>query len=127
MSEAAAWGELRLEPGAQRVFSLGSLLLTARRTPSELWLRAERNNGGGAADEEEWTRWAVSSTAEVSLAPAVPDRLVVVSHEHPFKLPPRRDALVYVRIPLHARVLVREPDGTEVTAAEIPGLVLSDT
>ncbi len=127
MSEQIQWGSLELEPAAERVLAIGTLRLEVERTRTELWLRVARANGEGVEAEPEWTRWATAPGSDIVLQPAVPDRLLVVSHEHPFHLPPNAQARVYVRIPLHAQVLIKEPDGSEVIALDAGSYVLSDT
>jgi hypothetical protein len=127
MSENGPWGDLDLCAGASRSVDFGTLRMVLRRTDREIWLQSRRAPDLDSEDSWEWSRWAVPPDARVSLRPAAPDRPVVVSHEHPFHLPVRGQARVYVRIPLSVQVLVTSPELGELLIADEPSLVLSDT
>lgn len=102
--------------------------MVLERTQREVWLQVRRSGDDAVEDVEEWRRWAVPEGALLSVRPVTPDRLVVVSQEHPFHLPPHAEARVYVRIPLFVRV-VASGSGREreIVIAEVPSVVLSDT
>lgn len=121
----APWGKLGLQPGATHEMELGTLRLTLRRTSGEVWLRASRSNGGDA-EAAPWQRWAAAPGTDVVIRPAVPDRLLVVSHEHEYHLPPEGESRIFVRIPLFVQVALSFDD-REIVAADLPSLVLSDT
>jgi hypothetical protein len=119
------WGVLPLGAGDEHQMELGTLHLTLRRSERELWVRLHRA-ADGDPEGSEWSRWAVPTDGLVELRPAVPDRLLVVSHEHAYHLPPRGESRVFVRIPLFVRVVVVRSDGEDVVA-DAPSVVLSDT
>lgn len=123
---AAPWGDVSLEPGAMRGFDLGTLRLILRRTANEIWIQTQRAPDFGEPDEGAWERWAVRASDGLAIRPAMPDRLLVVSHEHSYHLPPERDARVYVRIPLFVQVVTTGRHGRQVLA-ELPSVVLSST
>lgn len=111
--------------GGSRQLELGTLHLTLERTPKEVWLRMHRTPGGDP-ENDDWLRWAAPKEARIEVRPAIPDRLVVVSHEHPYHLPPGGRSQVFVRIPLFVQVVVIDGD-SEVVVADEPSIVLSDT
>lgn len=120
------WGELGLEAGAETTLSIGALELTLERSPTDLRVRAHRGPSD-PRDEDEWERWALGPDARLRVRPAVPDRLVVVSTDDLFHLPPKGEARVYVRFPLFAQVVATSPATGEVVVADEPSVLLSDT
>lgn len=122
------WGTLTLEDGGETTRSFGPLECTFRREGDELWIRtgtqdAALINGEG----REWARWALPSTEanRIHLAPALPDRLVVVKPQASFQLIPGASARVYVRVPVHVVVRHDGPEGALL--AEFPSIRMSDT
>lgn len=105
--------------------TLGELTLSIRRVPQEIWIRGSHRSRPSEPDD--WMRWSVGPSDVFDLRPGLPDRPVVVSPEQPFNLPPRAEALVYVRLPLSVRLFRRDPAGAETVVAELPSLILSDT
>ena len=94
--------------------------------------RAEGRARGARAlrdtvSDDEWIRWAVRADERLELQPVLPDRLVVVSPEQSFFLPPAGRARVYVRIPLFVRIQVSDGEGGGTKLHDVPSLVLSDT
>lgn len=132
----ASWGGLGLAPSEDKTLSLGSLRLSLRRRAEEVWMHATHGSGGegishtGQPDgvpDEAWIRWALPAAEELELQPALPDRLVVVSPEQPFFLPPEGRARIFVRVPLFVRVSTQGRASEAATLEEFPSLVLSDT
>lgn len=123
---ATPWGALDLGEGETRSIDFGTLRLSVRRTLEEIWLQAQRAPKLVEPEEGDWQRWALRGTSTVSVRPAMPDRLLVVSHEHSYHLPPRREAKVYVRIPLFVQVVV-EGRRNEHVLMDVPSIVLSST
>lgn len=127
------WGDSTLAAGEEVTHSFGHLRMRLRRQAEEIWLHTFHDDGSdGSAqsgapgrDSDAWIRWAVPAGDAIHLQPALPDRLVVVSPERPFYLPPEGRARIFVRIPLFARVQV----GGEgrITLGEFASVVLSDT
>lgn len=123
--------------------------LAIRVGPRELWLRAAEGEiqvaqgdalAPGTAvrpgdqrpeppEEVEWSRWATpQGETEVDLRPALPDRTVVLKPERAFRLLPRAEARVYVRVPLWVRIeLPPASGGDPLLLDEIPSLAMSDT
>jgi len=126
MTDQRPWGEIDLAPGASFEVAVGTLHLTMRRHRNEIWLRSERRELADTGDVD-WERWAVPDDARIHLRPAAPDRLLVVSHEYPFHLPGKRQARVFVRLPLFVQVRLSSPSMKDVLALDEPSLVLSDT
>lgn len=122
-----SWGEFVLSPGETREMVLGTLRLEVRRLTAELWVRISRTDGASAPEDGDWVRWSISPEARIELLPSLPDRRLVVSTEHPFHLPPRGKARLYVRVPLHARIVVTGARGVRTTAVDAPSLVMSDS
>lgn len=126
MTDQRIWGEVDLAGDAPVDVSVGALRLRLHRRGSELWLLTERDGRVGDSDGE-WQRWAVPRDVAVHVRPALPDRLLVVSHELPFHLPGHGEADVYVRIPLFVQVVVSGVDMNELLVLDEPNFVLSDT
>lgn len=120
------WGPLDLSPGSSRELDIGTLHLEVHRTAEEVWLRRDPRPGM-PVQADEWQRWAISGDAELHLRPAGPDRLLVVSHEYPFRLPARRQAHFFVRVPLFVQVVASGPDLDDLVLSDEPAIVLSDT
>jgi len=129
------WGELALDPGQQTSRTFGALSLELRREANEVWVRGSYR--GVAPVDDDWIRWSLHGDDRLAVRPSRPDRLVVVSPERPFFLPPRGRARVFVRIPLFVRLTrvddhriddTRLDDHQEGTVLEeFPSIVLSDT
>jgi hypothetical protein len=126
MSDSNPWGELDLRPEESHAVRLGTLELDIKRVDSEVWVRVARSPAGADSHANAWERWPVPPRMRVELRPAVPDRLLVVSPETTYHLPPHAEARVYVRMPLFAQ-LVLVDDRTETVALDLPSIVLSDT
>ena len=126
MATAGFWGDLALAPGRSETLDYGTLRLMVERTEREVWLHIGRASGDDG-EGEAVRRWAIPEAARLSVRPAAPDRLVVVSQEHPFHLPSHAEARVYVRIPLFVRVVASWPGSSELVIADVPSIVLSDT
>lgn len=64
----------------------------------------------------------------MELRPALPDRTVVLKPEQAFRLLPRAEARVYIRVPLWLRIeLPLSEDGNSLLLESIPSLAMSDT
>ena len=126
MAAETPWGALELADGETRSLDLGTLRLVVRRTAEEVWVQAQRAPRLSDPAEGDWQRWSAAPEARVAVRPAMPDRLLVVSHEHSYHLPPRREGKVYVRIPLFVQVLL-EDQRTEQVLVDMPSVVLSHT
>jgi hypothetical protein len=125
-SSNEVWGVTRVGPGASVRRVVGSLTVTVRREPTELWLSGEHVLAA-STDPTSWIRWSVPPGDELELRPVLPDRALVVSPERPFFLPPEAHARVYVRVPLFVRLVRIDEEGRYTVLGEFPSLVLSDT
>lgn len=131
------WGRHALDRGETLDLEVGPLALWIRSRADEIWVAHDPGDwtrtGRNAARREPsppgaeaWVRWPVAGELdEVSLSPVFPPRPVVVEPEHSFRLLPRAEARVFVRIPLWARLALPTADRRALT--EVPGVVLSDT
>lgn len=124
-SSPPPFGALQLDAGDRTEVTVGELSLEIVRNPEEIqfrsWMIEEE------PDDEEWIRWAVGPEEGVRLAPATPDRLVVVSPEHSFHLAPRGHARIYLRLPLFVQLIIESPKGETSVIADLPTQTLSDT
>lgn len=121
------WGDVALSTGesASRIF--GTLNVQIERAEREVWLRTHRGTEAEMdAPPEEWRRWATNEETRIQVRPAMPDRMLVVSHEYEYHLPPQTESRVYVRIPLWVQVVLLDGE-RPLVAADIPSIVLSDT
>lgn len=139
----APWGSYDLSSGEPRAVRIGPRDLWLRRRDGEIWLAMGPPPSGPEAlasrdpappkvppEGSEWSRWATpSGEATVSLRPVFPDRALVLEPERPFRLLPRAEARVYVRVPLWVRVELQVKGMPNHTALldEIPLSPLSDT
>lgn len=126
------WGVVPLDEGQTKRRRFGPLALHLRRSAGEVWVAHTQVPGdeadplGGDEENLPWSRWAPRRlVSQVSLTPALPDRLVVVSPEVPFHLESGAEARIYVRIPLWVKVALG--DGEASVLLEAPTSVLSDT
>ncbi len=124
--EGRPWGGVTLPVGETRTGEWGTLRLILRRTAGELWIQQQRSPEPTDPDQGDWMRFAVPADGAVSIRPAMPDRMLVVSHEHRYHLPPRRDANVYVRIPLFVQIVMAHRR-LDTVLLDLPSIVLSDT
>lgn len=134
---ALPWGRHGLDAGETLTLEVGPLALWVRSTADEIWVahapgdwtrtgRRSSREAPSPPGPEDWSRWPVAGGAdEVSLSPVFPARPVVVEPEHSFRLLPRAEARVFVRVPLWARLTLPSSDGRTLT--EVPTVVLSDT
>ncbi len=131
MKDAAPWGPLAVPAGETTSVAVGPLVLRLRRLGAELWIGVrstpETAGAAGPASEGSWTRWALPPEGEagVHLAPALPDRLLVVKPRPPFHLAPGAEARVYVRVPIWVQVRLGGAAGALL--GEFPTVPLSDT
>lgn len=131
------WGRHALDAGETLTLEVGPLTLRVRSTADEVWVAHDPGDwtrtGRGAArgtpsppEAGDWARWPVpAEPGGISLSPVFPPRPVVVEPEHSFRLLPRAEARVFVRVPLWARLALPPADGRAL--AEVPAVVLSDT
>lgn len=78
-----------------------------------------------------WTRWALPAAgATIRMAPALPDRTLVVTPEQAFHLLPGASARVFARVPVWIQLRIQPGDseaGDGEMVLEVPSVVLSDT
>lgn len=128
------WGEHDIPPDDTVSIDVGPLILWFRARRDEIWVASKPGNRSRELEEaatrtpedQDWVRWPVSGGADrISLSPMLPPRSVVVEPELAFRLLPRTEARIFVRVPLWVNVeLASEPPAA---LAEIPSLILSDT
>lgn len=117
------WGTATIGPDESGpVWHFGSLRLSAHRPDTEILLKSEHEGG----EIGEWVRWHAPQGATFSFRPELPDRPIIVAPERPYRLPPRGESLVFVGIPLFAR-LSMTIGATTQDLADYASIVLSDT
>jgi hypothetical protein len=122
------WGNHTIPEGEEISLSFGPMESAFRREGDELWIRTSVGDAPEAAPEgADWARWALppGDGGRLHLAPALPDRLVVVKPQVSFQLIPGASARVYVRVPVHVVVRHGGADGSLLT--EFPSMRMSDT
>ncbi len=133
------WGRHSLEGDETLALRLGARDLWIRSEAREIRLLTGPDPRPGEAlpppiksvpePGSEWSRWVPpEGSGEVELRPALPDRSLVLKPESPFRLLPRAEARVYVRVPLWIQVQLRV-EGMEsgLKLAEVPTLSMSDS
>lgn len=129
------WGDRPLPArGEAQRLRVGPLTVWMRGAGDEVWLAFVRRPGAGEPITEPpadaiWSRWALPhGPCHLRIAPAFPDRPLVVKSEHPFTLMRRASARVYGRVPAWVRVeVVTDPGGQRALLTEIPTVALSET
>jgi hypothetical protein len=137
---AKLWESLELAHEGIWCGRFGGTCLWLKRREDELHVAAQREQDqippsqalapGQPPDDETlaWRRWVISQKANrLRLAPAMPDRSVVVRPEQPVTLPPKVKAEFFVRVPLWLRLLVSRDGDQESVLCEEPALTLSNT
>jgi hypothetical protein len=133
------WEATRIELGRLYRARVGPLSLWLRRSDDEIHIAPDRADvDADLADCEplaeapvpdgvdpDWARWVVGEGADsLRLAPALPDRAVVVRPESTLTLPTGREALFLVSIPVWVRVSISGDAGLDL--CEHPTTVLSN-
>ena len=72
----------------------------------------------------DWSRWVCGDCDQIGLMPVTPDRPVVVRPEVPLKIPPGREALFFVGLPLWVQITAG--DTTKVQLCEVSSVTLSN-
>ena len=119
---------------------VGPLELWVKRVADELHIAVKRHADPDGASEAHglavdagvtsadlsWARWVIGKDeSTVRLAPATPDRPVVVRPEVPLRLPSKKEALFFVNFPIWVRVVVGAKRGVKL--CEKPCISLSKT
>ncbi|MCB0358057.1 MAG: DUF432 domain-containing protein, partial [Bdellovibrionales bacterium] len=127
------WRSYDITPGEHISVSTGTLQLTASLSDGELWLAAEhltrtrrKRNPARRPPDVHWERWALRhKTNGIKVAPALPDRSLVVKPDTPFRMLPGVHAKVYVLVPVWVNVFAAAKDNPLITT--YPSVRLSDT
>ena len=113
-AEPVWWGEFELPLHEPRAWHVGSFRLHLARTEHELGITWWRDGDPGVPSTRvarQVNEIAPASAllerfgfgevpASIDIRPAMPDRPLVVKPIHPFRLPPREEATLYVSVPL---------------------------
>jgi hypothetical protein len=129
------WGDRALPArGETQRLRVGPLTLWLRGAGDEVWITFVRSIGaadpaGEPPEDATWSRWALpEGPCHLHIAPAFPDRPLVVKSEHPFMLMRRASVRIYGRVPAWVRVeVVTDSGGQRVLLTEIPTVALSET
>jgi hypothetical protein len=118
---------------------LGPLSLWLKKIDDELHIATDRASDAGttgshgfaersepAPESLDWGRWVIGKDeSSVQLLPIMPDRGVVVRTESPVKVPPSREAVFFVSIPIWIKV---GADGSKpYDLWEVPTVIRSNT
>lgn len=132
------WQPHRIEQDQYLEAQVGPLQLWLRRSEDEIHIAKKyrkdseslvKATAPHAASERkpaglDWCRWVCGSCEQILLTPVTPDRPVVVRPEVPVKIPPGRQALFFVGVPLWVRITVG--DTKKVQLCEEPSVTLSN-
>lgn len=129
------WREYPIEPGRTESVDLGPLRIWWKVVDGDFWLARQHLDAGGEgsppepegpAKHEDWVRLAAEEDFKtVRLSPCFPDRAVMVQPEMPLRVAPGGQMSVHVSCPLFVEVAL--PGKKDLTVAEIPSLILSNT
>lgn len=133
------WGRHPLVEGETLALRLGARDLWVRSEQREIRLALGPDprpgdplpppDQGGPTPDIEWSRWVPpEGSGALELHPALPDRSLVLKPENSFRLLPRAEARVYVRVPLSIRIQL-QVEGAQggIKLTEVPTLSMSDT
>jgi hypothetical protein len=82
---------------------------------------------GEAPEGVDWSRWVAGDEASaIRLVPTLPDRPLVARPDAPFRIPPHREALLYLGVPVWMKVVAGKAPQA-VPLREIPTVMLSNT
>lgn len=114
---------------------IGPLTLYLQRQGDE-WQMASRQNPADVFPGDEqpcaveelptdltWTRWVVGDVSHLQLRPVMPDKPLVVRPEAPLKIPPGKQALFFVSIPISIRIEAGKE--SPLNLVEVPTLTMS--
>ena len=132
------WGSHPLEPGGRFRLDVGPRRIWVEGYPGEVRIAVGDAVDGEDAPEEPplpaaelWSRWALPAKATtIRMAPALPDRTLVVTPEQAFHLLPDTSARVFARVPVWVQLRIEQEgmaDRQGAMALEIPSVTLSDT
>ncbi len=147
------WGEHELSEGTPTVVRIGPIELWFETVNGEIRLAHRYPSGhdlpplsgsapalapdpenqlsaaGEPPDKGIWSRWATpGGETRIRLVPGFPDRTLVLQPELPFRLLPRAEARIFVRVPLWVRIeLPVEGASAPLLLTEIPAIPMSDT
>ena len=133
------WTKQPINEGKTYKSQLGPLCLWLKKTDDELYIAADRDSETLATtshgftettDPEpetfDWGRWVVGKDERsVQLSPTMPDRGVVVRPESSVKIPPGKEAVFFVSIPIWVKVCVG--GSKPYNLWEVPTVVRSNT
>jgi hypothetical protein len=122
---AGLWQKLILSEQTPKSVEIGPLTVSFRKILNEVWIASERT-GEGNADKLTWLSWAFdTSDFQIYLRPMLPDRMLTVKPETPFRLAKNAQIRVYSRVPVWVGVY----SGSEYNhkLLEIPTVELSKT
>lgn len=130
--DSEIWGEVSLQEGEIRYFSLGDLHLWLRYRDGEIWIghgyKGELRgspDGKTPPEDVEWSRWATkSASGNIRIQPVFPDLPLVVNSEYTLKLSPETQIQIFTRIPIWIRLIQAE---TNYQLTELPTVKLSRT
>ncbi len=133
------WTKQTIEAERTYKSQLGPLSLWVRKADDELHIAADRDSEGGAITSHgfvestdpipeslDWGRWVTGrNESSVRLIPTMPDRAVVVRTESPVKIPPSREAVFFVSIPIWIKICTGGSKPCDLW--EVPSVVRSNT
>lgn len=133
------WTEHTVEPEKLYQAKLGSLSLWLKKIHDEMQIAIKRNseeNGvksyefveitGREPESLDWERWVIGKEeSSVKLTPMMPDRAVVVQTESPVKIPPSKEAIFFVSIPIWIKIYKDGSNPCEL--CEVPSIIRSNT
>lgn len=127
---ACTWGTTELSTGNTLRCRFGSLQLAVKRDAQQWQLAYRHGEEAGAPQDEEWTpeswlRFVFASTSgNLELRPALPDRSVVSRPTSPFYLQPMEQATIFITTPLWIQLRVHD---SAMLLQEIASQRISDT
>lgn len=133
------WTKQPVEEGRTYKSQLGPLSLWLKMTNDEVYIAADRDLEAGAITSHglaeatdpapeslDWGRWVIGrNERSVKLSPTMPDRGVVVRPESPVKIPPAKEAVFFVSIPIWIKIHVGGSKTYDLW--EVPTVVRSNT
>ena len=137
MNDIGLWEPHPIEQDQCLEAQVGPLQLWIRRSGDEIHIASKHRKASDSSTKAaalsvasertpvglDWGRWVCGDSSRVLLVPTTPDRPVVVRPEVPLRIPPGKEALFFVGVPVWVRILAGDEE--MIKLCEEPSVGLS--
>jgi|AntRauTorcE11898_2_1112593.scaffolds.fasta_scaffold08025_3 hypothetical protein len=126
------WGDVSIEDGAVRYFTLGNLHLWLKYHNKEVWIAhgysdnfEKKPKADAPPKNHDWSRWAHKlGSGSLKILPVFPDMPLMVHSEYELKVSPQTHIQIFTRIPVWVRICLSK---NNYVLVELPTIKLSRT